>query len=95
MEEKKVFHSPSPIWTDEVWALIHVYTAVSFAEHKGCTAEIEKIYETDKYRFYQLSEQHPMYRHRHVLSMRLEKEIVCRHALGILWAADDEARYLD
>lgn len=92
MEEKKVFHSPSPIWTDEVWALIHVYTAVSFAEHKGCTAEIEKIYETDKYRFYQLSEQHPMYRHRHVLSMRLEKEIVCRHALGILWAADDDEK---
>ena len=91
MEEKKVFHSPSPIWTDEVWAFIQLETAKSFAVHKGCVAEIDKLYQKDKYRYYELSKQHPMYNFKLILSMKLEWQINCRHALGILWAADEDA----
>lgn len=90
-ETTKTFHSPNPIWPDDIWALIQLETAKSFAVHKGCAAEIEKLYAKDKFRFYELSKQHPMYNFKLCLSMKLDWQLVCRHALGILWAADEDA----
>mgnify|MGYP007012348604 FL=1 len=53
--------------------------------------DIDNLYQTDKYRFYQAAKSHELYTHQIVSEGGLLQEEYCKKALGILLCAGDEA----